>query len=57
MAEPIVVTATDPETGETARQELQPGDYAVVCAEPMYVAGKQIYSNGTVQLTLRRRQR
>ena len=57
MAGPVVVTATDPETGEVERQELQPGRYALVCAEPMYLAGKQVYANGTVQLTLRRRGR
>lgn len=56
MSSPIVVTVTDPETGETARKELQPGQYAVVCAEPRYLDGKQFYANGTVVLTLKRRE-
>lgn len=56
MAEkPIIVTATDPETGETGRQELAPGQYVVVCAEPMYVAHETVHRSGTVQLTLKRR--
>lgn len=47
MAEPpIIVTATDPETGDTERVELQPGQY---------VAHETVHASGTVQLTLKRR--
>lgn len=55
MSERIIVTATDPETGETGQQELDPGQYCLVVTDPMYLDGKQIYSNGTVVLTLKRR--
>lgn len=53
--QPIIVTVTDPETDETGQQELAPGQYVVVCAEPRYVAHETIHGNGTIQLTLKQR--
>lgn len=56
MAEPIIrVEARDLELGDTATQNLRPGQFVVVCAEPLYVAEEQRYLNGTVVITLKRR--
>lgn len=56
-ADPIIrVTARDLELGDQEVQELKPGQYAVVCAEPMYVAHEQRHQNGTVVVTLKRRE-
>jgi len=51
----IRVTAVDLELGDKGVQELKPGQYVVVCAEPMYVAREDRHPNGTVVLTLKRR--
>ena len=55
MSDPIIVTATDAQTGETGRQELHPGEYCLIVVDPLYLDGKQVYGNGTVVLTLKRR--
>lgn len=38
---PIRVTVYDPATGDTDTREIQPGDYAIVCAAPCYRAEVQ----------------
>jgi len=54
---PIIrVTARDLDLADEAVQELKPGQYAIVCAEPMYVAHEQRHRNGTVVVTLKRRE-
>lgn len=58
MSKPIVsVTATDLETGETGTRELEAGDYIVIPVEPLYVHGEQRHANGTITITLKRRDR
>ncbi len=58
MDRPIIrVTARDLELGDEDVHDLKPGQYVVVCAEPLYVAHEQRHPNGTVQLTLKRRER
>lgn len=53
---PIVrVTALDLELGDQATQDLKPGMYVVVCADPIHVAHEQRHQNGTVVITLKRR--
>lgn len=51
----IRVTAVDLETGETATQEIQPGNYVIVVASPCHVSAEQHYRTGTTQITLRGR--
>lgn len=51
----IRVTARDLELGDEGVQDLKPGQYVVVCAEPIYVAREDWHQNGTVVLTLKRR--
>lgn len=51
----IRVTAVDLETGETAEQTIQPGNYAIITAEPCYLASEQHHANGTTVLTLKGR--
>lgn len=54
---PIIrVTARDLELGDEGVQELKPGQFVVVCAEPLYVAHEQRHPNGTVVVTLKRRE-
>jgi hypothetical protein len=54
--QPIIrVTARDLELGDQSVQDLKPGQYAVVCADPMHVAHEQRRQNGTVVITLKRR--
>lgn len=56
MTKPIIrVTARDLELADEDVAELKPGQYVVVCAEPLYVAGEQRHQNGTVVVTLKRR--
>jgi hypothetical protein len=58
VAETIIrVTVEDIQLGDTQVAELIAGQYMVLCAEPMYLAGSQHHLNGTVQLTLKRRAR
>ncbi|WP_432050290.1 hypothetical protein [Verrucosispora sp. NA02020] len=57
MAAPIIrVTAEDIDSGEGSVAELESGGFVVICAEPMYVAHEQRHQNGTVVLTLKRRE-
>lgn len=56
MSKPTIrVTARDLELGDQDVVDLSSGEYAVVCAEPMYVAHEQRSQNGTVVITLKRR--
>lgn len=52
----IRVTARDLDLGDEGVQELEPGQFVVVCAEPMFVAHEQRHRNGTVVITLKRRE-
>jgi hypothetical protein len=53
---PIIrVTARDLELGDEDVKELRPGQFVVICAEPLYVAHEQRSQNGTVVITLKRR--
>lgn len=54
-AKPIQVTVTDTETGETGTQDVLPGQYCLITADPLYLDGEVAYRNGTVVLTLKRR--
>jgi hypothetical protein len=57
MSQPIIrVTARDLELGDEGTKELRSGQFVVVCAEPLYVAHEQRHQNGTVVITLKRRQ-
>lgn len=57
MTSPIIrVTARDIELGDQGVVELKPGQYTVVCAEPLYVAHEHRHQNGTVVVTLKRRE-
>lgn len=57
MSQPIIrVTARDLELGDEGVQDLKPGQFVVVCAEPLYVAHEQRHQNGTVVMTLKRRE-
>lgn len=51
----IRVTAIDLETLESGKREIQPGDYCLIVAEPLYLATEQRHHNGTIVLTLKRR--
>jgi hypothetical protein len=54
---PIIrVTARDLELGDEGVKELRPGQFVVICAEPLYVAHEQRHRNGTVVITLKRRE-
>lgn len=54
---PIIrVTARDLDSGEEGVQHLAAGQFVVVCAEPMHVVHDQRYDDGTVHLTLKRRE-
>lgn len=56
MTQPITrVTAHNLESGSGKRVDLLPGQYAISCAEPLYVAREQVYDTGTVVITLKRR--
>lgn len=57
MNKPIIrVTARDLELGDEEIQEITAGQYVVVCAEPLHVAHEQRHQNGTVVITLKRRE-
>ncbi len=57
ISEPIIrVTARDLELGDEGIQDLRPGQFVVVCAEPLYVADEQRNQNGAVVVTLKRRE-
>lgn len=50
----IRVTAEDLETGEVQVVEIEPGDFNIVCAKPLYLDGVQSYpGKGTYVLTLK----
>ena len=58
MADPgIRGVVTDLSAGETEEVIINPGQYVTIYAEPLYVAHEQRHANGTVVLTLRRRDR
>lgn len=50
------MTAQDLELGDRGVKELAAGQFIVVCAEPLYVAHEQRHQNGTVVITLKRRE-
>lgn len=57
MTSPIIrVTAHDLELGDKDTVDLKPGQYVIVCAEPLYTAHEQCSQNGTVVVTLKRRE-
>lgn len=57
MTRPTIrVTARDLDLGDQDTKELSPGQFVVVCAEPLYVAHEQRHQNGTVVVTLKRRE-
>lgn len=51
--ERVTVSCTDPETGETETQELDPHGYIVICGEHVHVDGEQWYGNGTRVITIK----
>lgn len=56
IPEPIIrVTARDMQLGEQGVQDLRPGQFVVVCAEPLYVAAETRNEQGDIVLTLKRR--
>lgn len=55
MTKGIRVTAIDLETLESGKREIEPGDYCLIVAEPLYLASEQRHHNGTIVLTLKRR--
>lgn len=56
MSKPIIrITATDIETNETGTREIEAGDYCLIAADPLYLHGEQRHTNGTITITLRRR--
>ena len=52
----VVVTATDPVTGETGTQRLDPNSYVLIVGENRVLDGFVQHRNGTVQLTIKRKQ-
>lgn len=57
MSRPIIrVTARDLELGDESSAELAPGQFVVICAEPLYTAHEQRHQNGTMVVTLKRRE-
>ncbi len=50
----IKITAKDMDSGETLEQEIQPGQYSLVVADPAYLANTQRYANGTIVLTIKK---
>lgn len=55
MAEPLKVTVYNPETGESATGEIEPGNYMVICNPPCWLDGTQSYANGTTVVTVKGR--
>lgn len=55
MSERVNVSVFDPKTGETETAELDPHSYILLTGEFMEVTAYQQYSNGTVQLTMKRK--
>lgn len=52
----IRVTAEDLATGEGGTRDVTPGDWCLIPVEPLYLAGVVKHANGTVVLTLKRRE-
>lgn len=52
---PVTVTVKDPVDGVSQTQDLDPNSYVLVCGENMVVHSAHHYRNGTVQLTIKRR--
>lgn len=50
----IRVTTEDTETGDVETREIEPGDYCIVTAWPLFLAHTTVFSNGTTQLTLKK---
>jgi hypothetical protein len=55
-SEGIRVTAHDMETGEQSEAVIQPGQYVLIAAEPLYQDSVIRHRNGTVVITLKRRE-
>lgn len=56
MSDRIRVTCTNPETGESETQELDPHSYILICGEFMELSSCQHWPvSGTFQMTLKRR--
>ena len=56
-SQPIIrVTARDLDLGDEGVALLEPGQFVVTCAEPLYVAREDRHQNGTVVVTLKRRE-
>jgi len=51
----VAVTATDPVTGESATQLLDPSSYVLIVGEHRYLDGIVQHANGTIQLTIKRK--
>jgi hypothetical protein len=49
----IKVTVLDHQNGDIGEREIEPGDYCIVVADPLYLAGIQKHGNGTIVLTLK----
>lgn len=53
----IRITVFDPDTGDTQVAELDQGGFILICGERMELTHEQRYATGTVQLTIKPRQR
>jgi hypothetical protein len=50
----LTVTVRDNETGDTDSAQVTDGDYVLICCEPCYLDGTQVYPlKGTVVLTVK----
>lgn len=55
MADPgATVRTTDLRDGSYEETHLDPGNYVIVCAPGCYIAHENVYSNGTVVVTIKR---
>jgi hypothetical protein len=50
---PATVTTTSPD-GTVQTQECEPDDYVIVTGPLLYIAGIQLYANGTRVVTIKR---
>lgn len=55
MAKPLSVSVYDPESGKTSTATIEPGNYALICAAPCWLASTDSHANGTTVLTLKGR--
>lgn len=51
------ITCTDLRTGETETQEIQDGQFLVVCGPDRYVSYETVYGNGTNVVTIKRHEK